>query len=319
MRIVVTGATGNVGTAVIDSLNRDETIDEIVGVARRLPDLDGVGSPLSDGERIRWVGLDVSTDASDVFDGADVVIHLASQIQPIRDERRLHTVNVEGTTRVVEEAARRGVGRVVVASSVGAYAAARGGGPVDESWPADGIPTSVYSRQKAEVERRLDQLQLDHPDTAIVRMRTSLVFSYRAAAEISRYFLGPLVPTSMIGRGLLPVVPIPRDVRLQVVHAPDAAEAYRLAALGDARGAFNIAPIPASDRTTSRERCGHAMCTWRRECSGPALRSPMRSTCNGRRPDGSISDWACPSWTRSGRAVSWDGNRRARRSRRSTN
>ena len=38
MRLVVTGATGNVGTSVVRALGRDERVETIVGIARRLPD-----------------------------------------------------------------------------------------------------------------------------------------------------------------------------------------------------------------------------------------------------------------------------------------
>ena len=55
MRIVVTGATGNVGTSVVDALGRDPDVEEIVGVARRLPD--GWNPP-----RTRWVSADVERD-----------------------------------------------------------------------------------------------------------------------------------------------------------------------------------------------------------------------------------------------------------------
>src|SRR5690606_13832982 len=37
VRVVVTGATGNVGTSVLDALAMDPNVREIVGVARRLP------------------------------------------------------------------------------------------------------------------------------------------------------------------------------------------------------------------------------------------------------------------------------------------
>jgi UDP-glucose 4-epimerase len=245
VRIVVTGGTGNVGTAVIESLSRNGSVDEIVSVSRRRPQFADTWGPGGAGAgRVRWVSADISTQPLDVLDDADAVIHLAWQIQPIRDEQRLRRINVGGTMRVVEAAAQRGVQRVVVASSVGAYAAGHGRGPVDESWPASGIPTSVYSRQKAAVENRLDQFEHAHPDLPIVRMRTSLVFARRAASEIARYFLGPLVPTSSIGRGMLPILPVPRDLTFQVVHAADVADAYTRAALTDVRGAFNVAAEP---------------------------------------------------------------------------
>jgi nucleoside-diphosphate-sugar epimerase len=43
------------------------------------------------------------------------------------------------------------------------------------------------------------------------------------------------------------VLPVPRDLRFQAVHADDVAEAYRLAAVSDARGAFNLAAEPVVD------------------------------------------------------------------------
>jgi UDP-glucose 4-epimerase len=54
MRVVVTGATGNVGTSVVGALSRDPSIDEIVGLARRLPDVDF--------PRTTWAAADVAVD-----------------------------------------------------------------------------------------------------------------------------------------------------------------------------------------------------------------------------------------------------------------
>ena len=70
MRIVVTGATGNVGTSVVAALAGDARVSEIVGLARRLPRLSF--------PRTRWVQADVvSSRLTDHFRDADAVIHLA--------------------------------------------------------------------------------------------------------------------------------------------------------------------------------------------------------------------------------------------------
>ena len=37
MRVVVTGASGNVGTSLLRALASDDQVDEIVGLARRRP------------------------------------------------------------------------------------------------------------------------------------------------------------------------------------------------------------------------------------------------------------------------------------------
>ena len=75
MRIVVTGATGNVGTSVVRALGRDPAVTDVVGVARRMPN---VSLP-----KTTWVKADVvHSDLGPLFSGADAVIHLAWLIQP---------------------------------------------------------------------------------------------------------------------------------------------------------------------------------------------------------------------------------------------
>jgi UDP-glucose 4-epimerase len=50
-----------------------------------------------------------------------------------------------------------------------------------------------------------------------------------------------------VRRGLIPFVPYVARLRFQAVHSHDVGEAYRLAALGYVRGAFNIAAEPVVD------------------------------------------------------------------------
>src|SRR5215216_3901996 len=157
MRVVVTGATGNVGTSVVRALRLDERIDSIVGIARRLPQ--------AQLEKVDWRAADIARDALEpLFEGADVVVHLAWLIQPSRDEATLRAANVDGSARVFAAAADAGARTIVHASSVGAYSPGPKDRAVDESWPTDGIQTSFYSRHKAEVERLLDRFEGEHPD-----------------------------------------------------------------------------------------------------------------------------------------------------------
>lgn len=234
MRVVVTGATGNVGTAVVRALAKDPLVDEVVGIARRLPT--GV-QPAG----VRHVALDVVDDPLDVIAGADAVVHLAWKIQPQHDHGEMSATNVTGTQRVLEAVRAHRVATLVCASSVGAYAKGPNDAPVDETWPASGIPSSVYSRHKAAVEAMLDEADAPSPAGAprIVRMRTSLVFQRRAASEIGRLFVGPWLPRRLPGP--LRFVPGLRRLALQATHADDVAEAYRLAVHSTERGAFNIA------------------------------------------------------------------------------
>jgi UDP-glucose 4-epimerase len=240
MKVAVTGATGNVGTSVLAALSADDGVEEIVGIARRRP---GISF-----ERTRWVCADVARDdLTEAFRGADAVIHLAWLIQPSHDRTTTRTVNVEGSRRVFEAAAAAGVSSLVYASSVGAYSPGPKDRFVDESWPTGGIPTSFYSRDKADVEAILDTFERAHQNVRVVRLRPALIFKGDAASGIRRLFAGPLLPTPLLRRRLIPVVPALDRLRFQGVHSHDVGEAYRLALLSDARGAFNVAAEPVLD------------------------------------------------------------------------
>ena len=241
MRIVVTGASGNKGTSLLQELAGDPRVQEIVGIARRKPSWN---TP-----KTRWEAADITTSALEpLFAGADAVVHLAWLIQPSRDEQTLQAVNVDGTRRVFEAAAAAGAKALVHASSVGAYSPGPKDRPVAEDWPTEGIETSFYSRHKAACERALDEIEAQAPALRVVRLRPGLVFKAEAGAEIRRYFAGPFLPSALVRPELLPIVPRNPRLRFQAVHSMDAARAYLLAALEPhARGAYNIAADPVLD------------------------------------------------------------------------
>ena len=240
MRVVVVGATGNVGTSLLHALAEDDQVESVLGLARRRP------------ERLRpkveWAEADVTrSDLTPLFRGADVVVHLAWAIQPSRDGVALRAINVEGSARVFRAVGDAKVPALVYASSIGAYSPGPKDRRVDETWPTGGIASSFYAVHKAETERLLDRFEAEHPEVRTVRLRPGLIFKRQAASEIRRYFAGPFLPSPLVRRGLIPVVPdIPR-LRFQAVHSHDIGEAYRRAVVGDVRGAFNVAAEPVLD------------------------------------------------------------------------
>ena len=240
MRMVITGATGNVGTSVIERLTADDAVTEIVGVARRRPDW----SP----PRTAWVTVDVATDDLEpVLAGADAVIHLAWAFQPTHRPLSTWRNNVLGSIRVFDAVASARVPVLVYASSVGAYSPGPNGDRVDESWPTNALPTAAYGREKSYVERVLDIFERDHPDIRVVRLRPGFIFKHSSAEEQRRLFAGPLLPNGLLRPDLIPVLPDLPGLRLQALHARDVATAYHLAVTRDVRGAFNIAAEPVLD------------------------------------------------------------------------
>lgn len=167
MRVVITGATGNVGSALVRLLSEDPQVKEIVGFARRAPDLEI--------PKVRWVAGGVRThDLAALFDGATAVVNLVWRIQPSRDRDDTRSVDVDGTARVLDAVATASV--PVHASSLTAYGPGPPGGRerVDETWPTTGISTSFYSRDKVAAEKLLDAFEASHTGVRVVRLRPAL-------------------------------------------------------------------------------------------------------------------------------------------------
>jgi UDP-glucose 4-epimerase len=241
MRVVVVGASGNVGTSLLRALASEAAVNSILGLSRRMPE--------AEFPKTQWRAADVSSsDLRLLFEGADAVVHLAWLIQPGRDRALTHAVNVEGSARVFAAAAAAGVSTLAYASSVGAYARGPKDRRVDESWPTTGIPTSFYSRDKAEVERLLDRFEHEQPGVRTVRLRPGLIFKREAASGVRRLFAGPLLPGRLLRPSLIPIVPDVERLVFQGVHSYDVGNALRLVLLDEsARGAYNIAAEPVID------------------------------------------------------------------------
>jgi nucleoside-diphosphate-sugar epimerase len=212
-------------------------VDFIRGIARRLP--------RATFDKTEFCSADIGRDPLEpLFKGMDAVIHLGWRIQSAHRPRELELTNVHGSERVFHAVAACRVPTLLYNSSVGAYSEGPKDQPVDESWPADGIPTSLYSAQKARVERLLNELEAHAPGIRVVRFRPALIFKRDAGSEIRRLFVSPWAPRFLFSPAALKIVPYHPRFRFQSVHSFDVGEAFRLALHSTARGAFNLAADP---------------------------------------------------------------------------
>lgn len=281
MRVVGFGATGNVGTSVLEALGATGEVDEIVGVARR--------KPRAAFPKTTFLAADITNaDLVPIVQGADAVIDLTWLIQPGRDETVTRSVNVDGTARVLGATADANVPALIYASSVGTYSPGPKDRLVDESWPAEGIPTSFYSRHKVAVERLLDHFEREHPGVRVVRLRPGLIFKAEAATEIRRLFAGPFLPPIVLRNRIVPVVPDLPKLRFQAVHSRDVGDAY-------ARWSTGRRAV----RTTSRRSRSSAPGSSRRCCRRAGYRFPRPHFVSARpRPTAPVSRRPNPvGWT----------------------
>ncbi|HVW27055.1 MAG TPA: NAD-dependent epimerase/dehydratase family protein [Polyangiaceae bacterium] len=234
MHIVVTGATGRIGSALMQTLAGDPRVRSVTGIARR------VGS--RSGSKTYYVSADVAEEPlAPLFEGADVVVHLAWRFHPEKRPDELWSTNVLGSRRVFDAVRQAGVPRLVYASSFAAYAPRDGSAAVDEASPTTGSSTSLHARHKAEVERRLDEFEARYEGFGIARLRPVATLSPVAASQIVERLTGSL-PASAIDEAVVRLAAQLARTPLQIAHARDVAEAFRLAATDDVRGAFNIVP-----------------------------------------------------------------------------
>ena len=250
----MTGPTGDIGVAVVNALERSRRVKKIVGMARRPFDPEEQGW-----KKTEYRQGDVQDTASvrELVKGADAVVHLAFIILSASDATR--DLNVEGSRRVFEEAAKAGVERICYASSVAAYGFHEDNPDwLTEEIPPRGSPEHPYSSQKAEVERVLGEVLLRRRKTVAYAFRPCIVAGPGAQTlleEIPYYRLSDAMPDavrSLLGAMpvLKPVIPDP-GTPFQLVHEDDVASAFVAGVLGKGDpGPYNLAArgtLTASD------------------------------------------------------------------------
>ena len=251
LTVAITGPTGDIGRALLRSLERSHEVARVLAMARR--PFDPAAHGLAKTEYRQGDVLDRSALDELVAD-ADVVVHLAFVI--IGGLQETQKVNLEGSRNVFESTTAARARRLIYASSVAAYGFhADNPQPLREDIAPRGTERHYYSAQKAELEGVLEEV-LDGSDAQAYVFRPCIVAGPDALALIEnipyiqlrgvvRDTAGPLsgALTEAARRfpALKPVLPDP-GVPFQLVHHDDVATAMRAAVLGRGQpGVYNLA------------------------------------------------------------------------------
>jgi len=217
MSVLVTGATGFVGSAVARQLVfRGETVRVLVragGDRRNIADLpvEPVEGDLRDGESL-----------ARAVRGCRALYHVAADYRiwvPRPDE--IYETNVEGSKRLLRAAAAEGVERIVYTSSVAVLGARPDGGSADEETPvrlADMI--GHYKRSKFLAEEAVHRLIREENLPAVIVNPSTPI----GPRDIKPTPTGRLIVEAAMGR-----MPAFVDTGLNVVHVDDVAAGHLLA------------------------------------------------------------------------------------------
>jgi UDP-glucose 4-epimerase len=198
--------------------------------------------------RLEMHRVDIATaELEQLLEGVDVIVHLASIVDPLPDDSFETRVNVEGTRRVLDAATKAGITKIVRVSTAAVYGAWPGNPvPLTEDAPLRPNPGFGPAVQGAEVERMLAMWREGVPGAVTTTLRAAPVLGRGAQHLWARLLAGR--PAIRV-RGAAPPV--------QTVHADDVADALLLAVERDLGGVFNVAAdgwLDAAAATALRRR-----------------------------------------------------------------
>jgi len=206
MRVLLTGAFGNVGLYTVDALLEED--HDVVAFDLGSPRARRSASRLDPRVRVVWGDITDRASLAAALEGVDAVVHLAAIIPPNVDKAPdlARRVNLDATRDLIEQMeASRTAKRLVFASSTGVFGNVQNREPpLRVETPVS--PTDAYGRHKVACEQAIRESGL--------------------AWSILR--LGVAVPTRLLGapHDLRTAFDISADARFEFVHPADVGMAF---------------------------------------------------------------------------------------------
>lgn len=240
-KVLVTGATGFVGSAVARRAQQDFAVRALVRPGSDRRNVAGCGFELVEGDMLDAASLERACE------GVRYVFHVAADYRLwARDMREIHHNNRAGTANVMEAALRHGVERVVYTSSVATLDAKGASAPVDETRRLDEANAiGAYKRSKVAAERLVEGMVAERALPAVLVCPSTPI----GPRDVKPTPTGRLIVEAASGR-----VPAFVDTGLNFVHVDDVAEAHLLALR---HGVIGERYIAGGDDVALAELLGH--------------------------------------------------------------
>jgi nucleoside-diphosphate-sugar epimerase len=180
--VAITGAASGVGRALALRLTASELVRQVVAIDERRGDVPGA----------TWRVLDVRDPAiAEKLRGAEVVVHLALDLDLESDPKARSAFNVRGTQTVLTAAAAAGVHRVVLCTSAMVYGAqADNDVPLAEDAPLRATSEASFVDDLLEIERLGRRAPRAHPGLNVTILRPAVLVGGTDTA-LTRYFESP--------------------------------------------------------------------------------------------------------------------------------
>jgi dihydroflavonol-4-reductase len=215
-RVLVTGATGFVGSAVVRALmQRGYSVRALVRRGSNTANLAGLSCELAEGDMRDLASL------LGPMRGMRFVVHVAADYRLwARRPADIIRNNVEGTRAVMQAAQRSNIERVVYTSSVAVLKPIAGSAADESSRMPEHQAVGAYKRSKIAAHRLVEaMIQNDHFPAVIVSPSTPI-----GPRDIKPTPTGRIIVNAATGR-----IPAFVDTGLNVVHVDDVAEGHVLA------------------------------------------------------------------------------------------